>query len=565
MTTQSIKSTDSTSDDLTPRFSLRTWTSNAVKRGFDIIISGFGLLILSPLFLYIAILIKRDSAGPVFYRGPRLGRGGRPFGILKFRTMREEAASYEGPPITAEDDGRITPLGKWLRDSKVNELPQLWNVLMGEMSLVGPRPEDPVLAETWPRKVRAEILSVRPGITSPSSVLFRDEEKILNAGRLMDIYLGEIQPSKLRLDQLYVRHHSFLLDLDVILWTFLVVTVPSLRGHKPPEATLFWGPISRLSRRYISWFFLDAITMFIAFGLVGVYERLFIAPLDLGLPQAMVIAFAYSILFSSVAAVLGVQKISWTSASAGDVLELVPPTLLALVTTLAVNYWLNFLPSKLILDATILAFLGFIFTRYRSRILTGVVSRWLTLRKDSLTVRERVLIVGAGDTGQFVAWRLKNSNESSSYQVIGFVDDDMFRQGLRLNGFTVLGKRENIAELVKNYDIGVIIFAIHNISASERASILKTCRSTNARVVAWPDIFRLIRPQTPPQKYAGSSTDQTQASNDAKEFLEPEELISWLDILEINLGQGDYASVTEQIHGMRTMLFEKHPDKGAKV
>jgi CoA-binding protein len=406
---------------------------------------------------------------------------------------------------------------------------------------------------------------VRPGITSPSSVLFRDEEKILNAGRLMDIYLGEIQPSKLRLDQLYVRRHSFLLDLDVILWTFLVVTVPALRGHKPPEATLFWGPISRLSRRYISWFFLDAITAFIAIGLVGVYERLFIAPLDLGLPQAIVIAFAYSILFSSVAAVLGVQKISWTSASAGDVLELVAPTILALVTTLAVNYWLNFLPAQLILDATILAFLGFIFTRYRGRILTGVVSRWLTLRSDSLTLRERVLIVGAGDTGQFVAWRLKNSNESSSYQVIGFVDDDMFRQGVRLKGITVLGKRENIEELVKKHDIGVIIFAIYNISAPERASILRTCRSTNARVVAWPDIFNLIRTQNSKNKSAGSSMDETQVSNYGEEFLEPEELIRWLDVLEANLGQGDYASVTEQIHIMRTMLYEKQTEERAEA
>jgi FlaA1/EpsC-like NDP-sugar epimerase len=347
----------------------------------------------------------------------------------------------------------------------------------------------------------------------------------------------------------------------VIFWTFLVVTMPNLRNHKPPEDTLFSGPISRLSRRYISWFFLDAITTFIAFGLVGVYERLFIAPLDLGLPQAMVIAFAYSILFSSVAAVLGVQKISWTSASAGDVLELVPPTLLALLTALAVNYWRNFLPSKLILDATVLAFLGFIFTRYRSRILTGVVSRWVILRKDSLVVRERVLIVGAGDMGQFVAWRLKNSNESSNYQVVGFVDDDMFRQGLRLNGFTVLGKRENIAALVKKHDIGVIIFAIHNISAAERASILKTCRSTTARVVAWTDIFNLIQAQTSKKKSARSATDGTQASHDAKEFLEHQELIGLLDVLEINLGQGDYASVTEQIHAMRTILYEKYPDK----
>lgn len=220
---------------------------------------------LAPIFGLLAIAIKRDSTGPVFYRGPRLGMGGKPFGILKFRTMREEAASYQGPRVTAEGDPRITPLGKWLRDTKFNELPQLWNVFVGEMSLVGPRPEDPELAEGWPREVRAEVLSVRPGITSPASVLFRDEEKMLSGQLLMETYLGDITPSKLRLDQLYVRHRSFLLDLDVLLWTFLVVLVPSLRDKKPPEEYLFWGPISRLGRKYVNWFIMDTFTTLAAF------------------------------------------------------------------------------------------------------------------------------------------------------------------------------------------------------------------------------------------------------------------------------------------------------------
>jgi lipopolysaccharide/colanic/teichoic acid biosynthesis glycosyltransferase len=225
MTTQTIKSTGSKVDDPASLFSLRSWMGKAVKRAFDIVLSGLGLLILSPIFLLIAILVKRDSPGPVFYRGIRLGRGDKPFSILKFRTMHEEAASYAGPPLTAEDDPRITPLGKWLRDTKLNELPQLWNVLVGGMSLVGPRPEEPSLAQAWPLDVRAEVLSVRPGITSPASVLFRDEEKMLSAGRLMDTYLMDILPFKLRLDLLYVRHRSLLLDLDVLFWTFLAVLV----------------------------------------------------------------------------------------------------------------------------------------------------------------------------------------------------------------------------------------------------------------------------------------------------------------------------------------------------
>jgi lipopolysaccharide/colanic/teichoic acid biosynthesis glycosyltransferase len=219
MTTQTIKSTGLKADEPTSRFSLRAWMGKAVKRGFDIVLSGLGLLILSPIFLLIAILIKRDSPGPVFYRGRRAGQYGKEFTILKFRSMYERPESYQGEKITAQDDPRITPVGKWLRQAKLNELPQLWNVLKGEMSLVGPRPEDPEIVATWPEELRKEVLSVRPGITSPASVMFRDEEQQLGNGAvmvgqsptIMDKYLGEILPSKLRLDQIYV--HSLPLDL----------------------------------------------------------------------------------------------------------------------------------------------------------------------------------------------------------------------------------------------------------------------------------------------------------------------------------------------------------------
>src|SRR5574339_1003632 len=133
------------------------------KRLFDIIVAALGLLILSSVFSLLSYLIQRESPGPAFYRGPRLGKGGKPFGILKFRTMYERPSSYAGPRLTVQGDGRITPLGQWLRDTKLNELPQLWNVLVGEMSLVGPRPEDPEIARSWPLKAKEEMLSVQPG------------------------------------------------------------------------------------------------------------------------------------------------------------------------------------------------------------------------------------------------------------------------------------------------------------------------------------------------------------------------------------------------------------------
>ena len=169
---------------------------NFSRRTLDILASGFGLLFLSPFFLLVAIILRRDSPGPIFYRGSRAGKNGSEFGIYKFRTMYEHPASYEGPCVTSSDDGRITPFGRWLRDTKINELPQLWNVLVGEMSLVGPRPEDFKIASEWPEDIRNEILSVRPGVTSPASIIFREEEKLLSSNNLMEDYLKKILPSK---------------------------------------------------------------------------------------------------------------------------------------------------------------------------------------------------------------------------------------------------------------------------------------------------------------------------------------------------------------------------------
>ena len=204
MTTQTIKSTGSKADAPTSHFSLSAWRSKVVKRTFDVVLSGLGLFCLSPVFGLLAFLIKRDSPEPVIYRGMRLGRGGKPFPILKFRTMREEAASYASPPLTAEDDPRITPLGKWLRDTKLNGMPQLWNVLVGEMSIIGPRP---LLPEDQPHKFAIRLL-VRPGITGWAQV---------NGGKLLSA--EEKQP----LDNWYVRNASFLLDVRILFATLGVI------------------------------------------------------------------------------------------------------------------------------------------------------------------------------------------------------------------------------------------------------------------------------------------------------------------------------------------------------
>jgi len=180
-----------------------------LKQLFDFIASLFGLIFLSPFFLLIGILIRRHSPGPVFYKCTRVGKDGQPFGMYKFRTMND-ALNGANPKVTAQDDPRITPIGRVLRKTKLNEFPQLFNVLKGEMSLVGPRPEDPQFVSHYSSEER-QILSVKPGITSPASILYHNEEEMLRYATVAESYLNQIMPNKLRLDLLYVRHHSFLL------------------------------------------------------------------------------------------------------------------------------------------------------------------------------------------------------------------------------------------------------------------------------------------------------------------------------------------------------------------
>jgi len=198
-----------------------------MKRGFDLVISMFGLIMLAPVQAAVAQAIKMESRGPVFYRGVRAGRHGKPFRIFKFRTMVMNAEAL-GSASTAEDDRRITRVGRILRKVKLDELPQLLNVLRGEMSLVGPRPQVTWAVEQYTAEERT-ILRVRPGITDPASVRFRNESEILRGSADPDKdYFEKIHPEKMRLSIEYVRKQSFMLDCKILLQTMRVVVVP---GH----------------------------------------------------------------------------------------------------------------------------------------------------------------------------------------------------------------------------------------------------------------------------------------------------------------------------------------------
>lgn len=215
-----------------------------VKRIFDVVSAASGLLVLSPLLVVVAALVKLTSAGPVLFRQERMGRGGRPFPIYKFRTMVADAPA-RGRAITIGDDPRITRVGRVLRKTKLDELPQLINVLRGDMSLVGPRPEVRRYVEMFPAEF-AEILRVRPGITDLASLQYRDEAAILGeAENPEEEYIQRILPEKIRLARQYVQAPSLVTDLRLIgqtLLRLLADRMPSSLGLRTEPSSLGLRP-----------------------------------------------------------------------------------------------------------------------------------------------------------------------------------------------------------------------------------------------------------------------------------------------------------------------------------
>lgn len=192
----------------------------ACKRAFDILCSFLGLTVLSPVLLVVSVLVAVTSPGGVFFRQERIGKDGKPFRIFKFRSMRKDNA---GLKITTGNDNRITPVGRFLRKSKIDELPQLINVLVGDMSFVGPRPEVADYVNLYTPYQR-QVLLVRPGITGLASIRFRNENDLLTASDDPNrTYVEQIMPRKIDLDLEYIPHASVFYDIKLIFQTFAVV------------------------------------------------------------------------------------------------------------------------------------------------------------------------------------------------------------------------------------------------------------------------------------------------------------------------------------------------------
>lgn len=195
-----------------------------MKRLLDFILAAIALIALGPALLLIGVLVKLDSQGPVVYKGQRVGRRGKVFPLYKFRTMFLDSDSF-GPAITSVHDSRITRVGKLLRKWKLDELPQLVNVLLGHISIVGPRPEAPKFVSLYTEEQKA-VLLVRPGITGISQILFRHEEDLVPAQDSEDFYGYVILPQKLRLDLAYTQFHPLTVDFALMFATAIALVAP---------------------------------------------------------------------------------------------------------------------------------------------------------------------------------------------------------------------------------------------------------------------------------------------------------------------------------------------------
>ena len=214
-----------------------------LKRTFDIITSGIAILILSPMLIPIIIGLRLTGEGYIWYKQERLGYKNKPFLIWKFATMLKNSANMTGGYITVKKDPRLTPMGDFLRKSKINELPQLFNIFMGYMSVVGPRPVMKVSFQAYPDNVKKVIYDVKPGLTGIGSIIFRDEEELITnvknkGGDIHEFYVNKIYPFKGELEIWYQNHKTFLIDLKIIFVTAWVIFKPTSRIYEKLFKTL---------------------------------------------------------------------------------------------------------------------------------------------------------------------------------------------------------------------------------------------------------------------------------------------------------------------------------------
>ena len=462
------------------------------KRVVDIFGAFCGLVVCTPLFVVIAFLIKMDSRGPVLFRQLRVGRGFRPFCLYKFRTMGQDD-SRNGGELTIGEDPRVTRIGRFLRQLKLDELPQLFNVLKGDMSLVGPRPEVAYYVEKFKEDYQ-DVLTVRPGLTDLASLKYIDEQAVLGkAEKPEDEYMNTILPEKIRLARLYIEHASCLFDLAVIAQTML-----QLLGMR--------SVILKVTDRDNH----DEVAVFessVVFQLLTKYRRPIIITLDLAL---IVLAYysafwlrfdghipsdATQIFLKTLPGLLVIRGIAfmvfrlneglWRYMSIWDLKKITGGVLagtMAFYGFVSLGFGVTGYPRSIfIIDSILLV--GF---------LCGIrLAVRLFRERKILRKTKRVLIIGAGDAGENIV-REMQTHSTSSYTPIGFVDDDVSKVGKRIHGVKVLGTRQDLPSILHAHKPEEALVALPGTNSAILREITAMLAPFNVRIKTLPNLGDIL-------------------------------------------------------------------------
>ena len=452
-----------------------------LKRTLDIFGSLFFLIILSPIFFITAFLVRLDSAGPVFFSQKRAGKDGKIFKIHKFRTMVENAELL-GPCITAKNDPRITQIGHLLRWLKIDELPQFWNVLKGEMSLVGPRPEVPEMTAKYTEEER-RVLSVLPGIIGPTQISNRDEAEKLPESGVEDFYAERLLPEKIRGDLLYVRNKDPFKDLKILFGGGLAFLLGSIKVSYILESRRRF--VFLLVDMAISAASYTAAVLLRFEGKLGPSE---FESLKALLPLILFLrapCFIYFGLYQSLWQYLGTQDLIAIAkaASVGSLCLPFIPFFLGV----------SFHPrSVLVIDWFLL-----IMMLGASRIVFKLTAE--RLRSPKLDNRKNVLLVGTGDAAEMLV-REFIKQPGLGLRPVGFLDSDPMKHSIRIHGVKVMGSVRQLAQITRVRKVDQIIIAKPDASSEEIKEILAACRKLKIPCRIAPAAASVFSPAVLPLK-----------------------------------------------------------------
>lgn len=435
------------------------------KRAFDLVFALVGLVLFLPFGLAIAFLIWVSDRGPVFFRQVRVGLGGRTFKILKFRTMVMNADKM-GPAVTKDRDPRITSIGRLLRRSKLDEMPQLWNVLVGEMSFVGPRPEVPRYVERYTVEQR-KLLELKPGITDLATLVFRDEETLLKSAiDVEEFYVAHCIPRKFKLNIQYARRANLLEDVFLILETLCPYWVGVASGYLLALAASLW--ISYQLR-----FDFDVpVEMKAQMKTMG----LIVIPLQMA-------CLIWRGQFAGLLSYFDVPEMRQLAAglSFAALMQL-------LVWYVTQGDWM--VPRSVIVIDAVLAFMliGGIRTGLRT---------WREVRNSRNKLEEqdfatlRLGIVGAGEMGAWIA-RQVNAGGGGNRRVVVFFDDDADKWNMRLCDVPVVGMPECIADGSWSESLDEVLIAMPSASPERQRHIQALLRNANIKSRTMPSLLELL-------------------------------------------------------------------------